>query len=800
MDVCLPLACEKKNNDPNAPTNEELRYIQVEGLIQHLLNNHDLCWKEVCWYKENEELQLQAPTLQSFTKTEIEGFRQMLLTIFKLPIQQSLVTHYRTAYNEAFNRKILRFTDKRIDFWASYKARHALAVIDNNEGLDCMMEGVREAAKVNKFSVNDQYNISKLTRERQSQMNRNRNAIDKRNQELAKNYANDRQELQGFDFSQELIPYKYKAEERIRSNSFYPSFAKLIPDFDVIIKCQGCSAFRKKTVSGLCSLCSFYISAGWWDCLLNKNYTPSSEKNILDLKELIKLATKKIFGFDHLREGQLEAIEAYLNGKDTLVSIKTGGGKTLCYVICALIFEGITIVISPLKALIEDQKRELIQLGIPCASIYANTIQGRSEQEKIFEEIALGFTKILFITPEKLCLNREFQNFISNMYDKAKVRFVIDEAHCILNYSNFRESWKNLGILKKNWSTVPIMLLTATCTYKDAQDIRTSLEIQSTNFAMIRGSSFERKEITIEVYKRRDNRENFSNDLIDLIKNHENGRIIIYCATQSGCDDLFATLQPLLPDKSLGVYHGGIANLIQEIGRAGRDGNEAKSVIFYSIKKDFRTNFGILSENRETCFNVQNMTDQERERKHYLDISVHKIHEVLLFCRNQYECRSQIINRYYLWNGDNVSSPCLKCDNCRNRIKEQPTYENCVEDILHLLDTVEEINDGGNYEIIEDDIVEVFCKSNTKKIRESGMTELKVYKSGRKPKFGKPKELTSYMLADLVVRGYIEQKISLYYSSPNAQTLSMSMFIIGLKEGAKERAIVDSWYYWTHKK
>ncbi|EXX79741.1 hypothetical protein RirG_002710 [Rhizophagus irregularis DAOM 197198w] len=97
----------KKNDDPNTPTNEELRYIQVEGLIQHLLNNHDLCWKEVCWYKENEELQLQTPTLQSFTEMEIEGFWKMLLTIFKLPIQQSLVTCYRTAYNEAFNRKIL---------------------------------------------------------------------------------------------------------------------------------------------------------------------------------------------------------------------------------------------------------------------------------------------------------------------------------------------------------------------------------------------------------------------------------------------------------------------------------------------------------------------------------------------------------------------------------------------------------------------------------------------------------------------------------------------------------------------
>jgi len=80
----------------------------------------------------------------------------------------------------------------------------------------------------------------------------------------------------------------------------------------------------------------------------------------------------------------------------------------------------------------------LIQLGIPCASIYANTVQGKIEQEKIFEEIALGFTKIIFITAEKLCLNKEFQHFVSNMYNKNKVRFVIDEVHCVLDYSNFR--------------------------------------------------------------------------------------------------------------------------------------------------------------------------------------------------------------------------------------------------------------------------------------------------------------------------------------------------------------------------
>ena len=80
----------------------------------------------------------------------------------------------------------------------------------------------------------------------------------------------------------------------------------------------------------------------------------------------------------------------------------------------------------------------MINFGIPCASIYANIIQGKIEQTKIFEEIALGFIKVLFVTPEKLCLNKEFQYFISNMHNEAKVQFVIDEVHCILDYSNFR--------------------------------------------------------------------------------------------------------------------------------------------------------------------------------------------------------------------------------------------------------------------------------------------------------------------------------------------------------------------------
>ncbi|CAG8685261.1 13093_t:CDS:2, partial [Funneliformis caledonium] len=108
------------------------------------------------------------------------------------------------SHNEVFNLKILRFVDKRIDFWASYKAQHVLDIIDKNESLNHIIE-----------------------------------VVHKYNQERATNYSNERKELQEFDFSQELIPYKYKVEERIRANTFYPSFVKLIIDFDAIIKLAG---------------------------------------------------------------------------------------------------------------------------------------------------------------------------------------------------------------------------------------------------------------------------------------------------------------------------------------------------------------------------------------------------------------------------------------------------------------------------------------------------------------------------------------------------------------------------------
>jgi len=110
----------------------------------------------------------------------------------------------------------------------------------------------------------------------------------------------------------------------------------------------------------LCGICSFYVDVGLWERIINDKYIPKGQPpESLNIENLVLLAMKKIFGFDKFREGQMEAIIAYLSGKDTFVSMKTGGGKTLCYAISAVCFEGLTIIFSPLKALMDDQKVRL---------------------------------------------------------------------------------------------------------------------------------------------------------------------------------------------------------------------------------------------------------------------------------------------------------------------------------------------------------------------------------------------------------------------------------------------------------
>lgn len=195
----------KKNNQDDVPTEEETRHIQVEGLIRHLLDDHSICWSDVCWMKDNPELHLQELTLKNYTQTDIDKFRNVITTIFRVPFGQGLVTTLRTSHNETFNRKILKYLDKRIDYWASYSARHALAVIDQNDGLDVMISNVHITAVETEFSYSDKINILKFVQERSRQVIKNRSTIQQRNEGRKEQYANERKELAGFDFDKVIV-------------------------------------------------------------------------------------------------------------------------------------------------------------------------------------------------------------------------------------------------------------------------------------------------------------------------------------------------------------------------------------------------------------------------------------------------------------------------------------------------------------------------------------------------------------------------------------------------------------------
>ncbi|CAG8690786.1 6178_t:CDS:2, partial [Racocetra persica] len=157
--------------------------IQIDGLICHLQDNHSLCWPEVCWIKDNQELK----------------------KIFRLPIGQRLVTTYRTSINEAFNRVKLVYLDKKIDFWKSFSGQHALAVIHHNDGYARVLETIRYGYTYEPFTIQDKINIKKMESIRYDQQVRNVKNIYLRNTERAEIYSNKKKELQEFDFAQTYL-------------------------------------------------------------------------------------------------------------------------------------------------------------------------------------------------------------------------------------------------------------------------------------------------------------------------------------------------------------------------------------------------------------------------------------------------------------------------------------------------------------------------------------------------------------------------------------------------------------------
>uniref|UniRef100_U9UC53 DNA 3'-5' helicase n=1 Tax=Rhizophagus irregularis (strain DAOM 181602 / DAOM 197198 / MUCL 43194) TaxID=747089 RepID=U9UC53_RHIID len=640
-----------------------------------------------------------------------------------------------------------------------YTVRYALAVIHNNSGLLLMLQNIRAQKGLTVFSEIDILNIEHISGGRESQRQRNQQDLQIKSAAKVAKIAQQKKNLDTFDFDQSLVPYGQKTRIALESKTFCSSFTGLICELlDISNKCISCQSFPKEFPNGYCKICNFWNYLGFTQRIpeINVQMANNEPNQLLISNKIPELnqILKQVFGFSSFREGQYEAICSFLGDKDTLVILRTGGGKTLCFAMAVLASSRLTVVFTPLKALIDDHV------------------------ERVFSELSLGILPILFITPEKLEKNRSFYRLLQKIYRTQGIQFVIDEAHCILDYNNFRDSWTHLGNLKRNFPMSPIMLLTATCTSSDVEDM-------------------------------------IQNNLVGLT-----GRCIIYCSGPNSCQEIFNNLHGNLTF-SLGLYHGeldgeqrkiaiknwqmgkiqimiatnsfgmginapdvyliihttiplSMTNFIQEIGRAGRDGTPSKSIIFYS-RNDIRTLFLIITRKEES---LPQENDVEKRVRHYE--GQQKFLQIAHFCETKYICRHSLIAQHLSWS-DNISNKtCGVCDNCISSLGDKPVWNDFSADVIRLLKIAKEILISGKiHEMISLDIAAVFCK--LKRANELGLSELPVY--------NEPFE------HELCAKGFLVLNFQLRKTAALTGNFSFKSVIIGLGDNAEEEAKHITWKY-----
>ncbi|MEO0899871.1 MAG: RecQ family ATP-dependent DNA helicase, partial [Bacteroidota bacterium] len=263
-----------------------------------------------------------------------------------------------------------------------------------------------------------------------------------------------------------------------------------------------------------------------------------------------KKALSDYFGYSSFRPMQEDVIKAILEGKDCLVLMPTGGGKSICYQIPAMVLKGMCVVVSPLIALMRDQVEALRENGIPAA--YLNSSMDFKDYMHVIEEVKLAEIKLLYISPEKL-LTSEIKDLLNSV--KLSL-FAIDEAHCISAWGHdFRPEYTQLELLKTRFKGVPIVALTATADKNTRKDILNQLGLRQPEIFI---SSFDRPNLSLTVLPG----QNKIQKILDFLAVRPNQSGIIYCLSRKGTETLADKLKA--KGYSASFYHAGLGPKIRE--------------------------------------------------------------------------------------------------------------------------------------------------------------------------------------------------------------------------------------------